>query len=843
MLTRKMIVPYVVALVVGAGSWTSAVAHSFTQDFCCCDLFGECLEVGTWTFVDCIPPGREDHSDPRCQEGHRQDSCDCFCACGVDPTCIPEVPDGAAAEVPNGLDDDCDGFIDDEQCDNTDNDGDGMVDEDFNSCLMKILFVPMGDWATFSSQDVFEALALEQFVTFKTEFGIDDAIGGCPDNFSISFMSIDTGSIPETSCTVGCGVNEVITSVQGMLGGSVNDFDVIVAMTRPASLIPLFGGICGNIEGCSDGASALWFEPDEPSLLAHELGHFLGLTDEYNYDLNGPPNSLGADLGCDSDPGSIGTSCCALCSGSDVCCAGNDNRSGIECGAFAICLDPDCFHCPEAFDLSCAGRCIMSYADACGGRGYCQRCFDHATAPPDVRAVGNEDGQVPMDCAFAHLGAERNAGASVALTEEGEMSVVHFAIGTGRLGLGKRSTSGRYGIEIRDLAGTLLNSSSFDLSFEYRDPKFRDVDYSSINYDQVVRSFRLRVGPEVDEDDVLRIIALKDGVVTWQSTANGLPPLADAGSNRTAECNQPESATVALDGTGSSDPDGDSLAYRWSAPGIVFDDASSPTPSAVFPLGTTTVTLVVNDGIEDSPADTMDVTVVDTTAPVIEVLGLDPPELWPPNHRMVAVTATVTASDVCDPNPLTIVLTSVTSDEPDNAPGGGDGNTTNDIQGAELGLPDFSFELRAERAGSGDGRIYTAIYTATDISGNAASDAGFVLVPHDQGGGTDPIAARLEQSASGTLLWWSAAPGAESYDVIRGVLNNVHDAGPVIDLGPVTCIENDSLDETTAGMEDAAVPAPGGVFFYLVQYFDGMSSSYGAESAGKPLAPGPGGCE
>src|SRR5207244_13364761 len=65
--------------------------------------------------------------------------------------------------------------------------------------------------------------------------------------------------------------------------------------------------------------------------------------------------------------------------------------------------------------------------------------------------------------------------------------------------------------------------------------------------------------------------------------------------------------------------------------------------------------------------------------------------------------------------------------------GPGSGHTTNDIQGAEVGTSDFDFFVRAERAGGGSGRVYTAQYTATDASGNAASASDVVTVPHDRG--------------------------------------------------------------------------------------------------------------
>jgi hypothetical protein len=111
---------------------------------------------------------------------------------------------------------------------------------------------------------------------------------------------------------------------------------------------------------------------------------------------------------------------------------------------------------------------------------------------------------------------------------------------------------------------------------------------------------------------------------------------------------------------------------------------------------------------------------------------LDRDVLWPPNHKMIEVCATVSVSDNCDMSP-TWALVSVTSDEPDNAQGVGDGNTVNDIQGVDGGM-DTCILLRAERQGQGDGRKYTLTYEATDASGNTTTVEVCVTVPHDQSG-------------------------------------------------------------------------------------------------------------
>jgi len=49
-----------------------------------------------------------------------------------------------------------------------------------------------------------------------------------------------------------------------------------------------------------------------------------------------------------------------------------------------------------------------------------------------------------------------------------------------------------------------------------------------------------------------------------------------------------------------------------------------------------------------------------------------------------------------------------------------------------LGTDDRNFLLRAQRNGTGTGRVYTVRHRATDASGNATFPTGAVPVPHDQ---------------------------------------------------------------------------------------------------------------
>jgi hypothetical protein len=69
----------------------------------------------------------------------------------------------------------------------------------------------------------------------------------------------------------------------------------------------------------------------------------------------------------------------------------------------------------------------------------------------------------------------------------------------------------------------------------------------------------------------------------------------------------------------------------------------------------------------------------------------------------------------------------VTSNEPVN--GTGDGDTALDWQIIDA----RRLLLRAERAGTGNGRVYTIDLTCTDASGNRSGAQAFVKVPKSQG--------------------------------------------------------------------------------------------------------------
>ncbi len=120
-------------------------------------------------------------------------------------------------------------------------------------------------------------------------------------------------------------------------------------------------------------------------------------------------------------------------------------------------------------------------------------------------------------------------------------------------------------------------------------------------------------------------LIVNDGTVdsvpdTVTITTLNSPPVADAGADQTTYVTQ----TITLDGSGSSDVDGNALTHRWSfsstpaGSGAVLSDSTSVKPTFyVDKFGTYVVQLIVNDGTVDSAPDTVTIT-TENTAPVAD---------------------------------------------------------------------------------------------------------------------------------------------------------------------------------------------------------------------------------
>jgi chitodextrinase len=222
------------------------------------------------------------------------------------------------------------------------------------------------------------------------------------------------------------------------------------------------------------------------------------------------------------------------------------------------------------------------------------------------------------------------------------------------------------------------------------------------------------------DDANTRIISDGKGgaIITWQDArlvdnsdiyASRLsPPVANAGGPYHGIAGVP----VSLDGLGSIDPGGNPLTYDWD-----FGDGSNGSgaqPTHVYATnGQYTVVLTVSDTVLwDSAATTV------TIASPLDCSGATaiPAVLWPPNHHFVPVKI----EGIVHPagQPVSIAITRVTQNEP----GTGDA----------IVLSDGAVALRAERDGSGTGRLYTIWYSATTGPGASCDGSVQVCVPRDE---------------------------------------------------------------------------------------------------------------
>ena len=156
------------------------------------------------------------------------------------------------------------------------------------------------------------------------------------------------------------------------------------------------------------------------------------------------------------------------------------------------------------------------------------------------------------------------------------------------------------GLSAHDLDARTLRSDSIDISqTEFR--RFVDTSNTSTFADASVR-FVDGAGEQWPVRAVLESVMVSDGA---QNTA----PVADPEGPYLGAQGSP----INFDGSGSSDPDGDSLTYRWDFGDETTATGASPTHS--YPAaGIYNVCLVVNDGIVDSTQRCTSAVIYDPTA-------------------------------------------------------------------------------------------------------------------------------------------------------------------------------------------------------------------------------------
>ena len=293
------------------------------------------------------------------------------------------------------------------------------------------------------------------------------------------------------------------------------------------------------------------------------------------------------------------------------------------------------------------------------------------------------------------------------------------------------------------------------------------------------------------------------------TVANAAPPTADAGPDQPGVA---QGATVTLDGSGSSDPDGDPLTYAWTLTSVptgsaaVLSDTTVVGPTFGTDLvGTYVAELVVNDGTDDSAPDTVTIT-VDNAAPTSDA---------GPDQTGVAQGATVTldGSGSSDPggDPLTYAwtLTSVPT------------GSTAVLSDATVVGPTFDADLVGTYVAElvvNDGTADSAPDTVTITVGNSAptADAG-----PDQSGVAQGATVTLDGSGSSdpggdplTYAWTLTSVPTGS----TAVLSDATVVGPTFDADlagsyVAELVVNDGTDDSapdtvTVTVDDIAPAAP-----------------------------------
>ncbi len=237
-----------------------------------------------------------------------------------------------------------------------------------------------------------------------------------------------------------------------------------------------------------------------------------------------------------------------------------------------------------------------------------------------------------------------------------------------------------------------------------------------------------------------------NNAVTFTTRINR-PPAANAGPDQIVSAGASCQAVVTLNGTASTDLDGDTLTYAWTIdnllpPPILFSPTdpstgavTGPTPSGPLPLGAHTITLTVNDGHGGTASDAVVVTVRDVTAPTFS--GVPAPMGIEQSSQSGAPFTLVmpTAADNCSgsvavssnapaifpPGPTTVTFTAV-----DAAGNSATAATTVTVVDTTPPLLKILSPYGLSGVNYALGQTVAASYTCTDGGSGVASCAGTV---------------------------------------------------------------------------------------------------------------------
>jgi hypothetical protein len=265
-----------------------------------------------------------------------------------------------------------------------------------------------------------------------------------------------------------------------------------------------------------------------------------------------------------------------------------------------------------------------------------------------------------------------------------------------------------------------------------------DYQDSIVCGEEVVHKAVLEVEDDLGNTDV------DDETIVIRINLNNHPPVADGDpTDSYPNYYVTPGEIVVLDASQSYDPDqgdGDYIVnWEWDADNDGTFEASGETYEFLVPdnweFGSLhTVTLrVTDDGSWAQECGGLGSLFTETTIVLAVGTGMDcvnaEPSLsilWPPNHKMVPVNIIGVIDSTG--NPAEITITAITQDEPVN--GLGDGDQSPDGEGVGLSTA----QVRAERSGLGNGRVYAISFLAQDGSGARCQGSVNVYVPHDRKG-------------------------------------------------------------------------------------------------------------
>lgn len=227
-----------------------------------------------------------------------------------------------------------------------------------------------------------------------------------------------------------------------------------------------------------------------------------------------------------------------------------------------------------------------------------------------------------------------------------------------------------------------------------------------------------------------KTISLTPGQTAFADTT---PPTTTAAIAPTPNSSQWNKTNVVVTFNASDNPGGSGVsAIAYSLSGAQTGNSVVPgstTSVTISAEGVTTATYFAVDNASNQESQKTVTVRIDRTPPTLVCSAS--PSLLPPNQRLVPVTVSVSLTDSLS-GPNGFVLSSVTSNErqPDN-------DVANDIKGFTVGTPSTSGLLRAER--SFRDRVYTLVYTGSDVAGNQASCTVVVKVArhHEEDHGGD----------------------------------------------------------------------------------------------------------